>query len=358
MKQKLLALLRIAVSVGILAYLFNGIFHDEAKKLVSNLDTLTWVEREHIVWTKGPQALWEVFQEVNLLWFAAGIATLGLVCLLGIMRWQMILRVQGLQLKFPRAASIFFVGLFFNAFLLGSTGGDVIKAWYVAHETHHKKAEAVATVVVDRLIGLLALFVLALIMMTIYHRRVFDDVRLRSFAVITLAFVMTCVAGTILGFWRGFADKLPRLRATLQRLPKYDTLKRMVDAYRQYASHPSVLVSTMLQSFVIHLASMLAIWCVGRGLGVVTTNGLIDYLLYLPIINSVTAIPISISGFGVRELMYAEMFGEVGVAASLAVALSLLGYLATLFWSLCGSIFYLTHRKEVTDIEHEASEAS
>ncbi len=358
MKQRLLALLRILVSVGILAYLFNGIFHAEAKKLVSNLDTMTWTEREHIVWTKGPQVLWEVFQRVNLLWFAAGTLSVGIVCVLGIIRWQMILRVQGLELKFPRAASIVFVGMFFNAFLLGSTGGDVIKAWYVAHETHHKKAEAVATVVVDRLIGLLALFVLALIMMTIYHHRVFDDVRLRSFAVITLTFVLACVTGTIVGFWRGFADKLPRLRATLQKMPRYDTLKRMVDAYRQYASHPTVLVSTLVQSFFIHLASMLSIWCVGRGLGVVTTNGLIDYLLYLPIINSVTAIPISISGFGVRELMYAQMFSEVGMAASLAVALSLLGYLANLVWSLVGAIFYLTHRKEVTAIEHEADEAN
>ena len=396
MKQKLLAVLRILVSVGILAYLFNAIFEKEAAERLNviaesptadasdlarelrvssaqvalvraqgiekdpesqkdevNLKRLAWRDRIPLTWALGPQALKEVFQKVNVWWFALGIACMGLVCLLGIIRWQLILRVQGLELKFPRACSIFFVGMFFNAFLLGSTGGDVIKAWYVAHETHHKKAEAVATVVVDRLIGLLALFVLALIMMGIYWHRVFDDVRLRSFAIITLAFVLTCVAGTILGLWKGVADKLPKLRAALQRLPRYDTLKRMVDAYRQYASHPVVLLNTTLLSFGVHIAVMVSIWCIGTGLGIVTTNGLIDYLLYLPIINSVTAIPISISGFGVRELMYAEMFGEVGVAVSAAVALSLLGYLASFFWSLIGAIFYLTHRKEVSAIEHE-----
>lgn len=399
MKQKLLAILRILVSVGILAYLFNSIFEKEAMERLTviaesptasastlahelrvsiahvelvrargiekdpetqkdqvNLKRLAWLDRISLVWALGPQALKEVFQKVHARWFVLGTACMGLVCLLGIIRWQMILRVQGLKLKFPRACSIFFVGMFFNAFLLGSTGGDVIKAWYVAHETHHKKAEAVATVVVDRLIGLLALFVLALIMMGIYWHRVFDDVRLRSFAVITIAFVLACVVGTILGLWKGVADKLPKLRATLRRMPRYDTLKRMVDAYRQYASHRVVLLKTMLLSFGVHIAAMLSIWCIGTGLGIVTANRLIDYLLYLPIINSVTAIPISISGFGVRELMYAEMFGEVGVAASAAVALSLLGYLATLFWSLVGAIFYLTHRKEVTAIEHEVKD--
>jgi glycosyltransferase 2 family protein len=399
MKKKLFALLRILVSVGILAYLFNSIFEKEADERLDviaesptakaadlarqlrvstaqvellraqaieqnpetqtdevNLKRLTWRDRIPLAWELGPQALKEVFQKVSLWWFSAGVLAMGVVCLIGIIRWQMILRVQGLELKFPRASSIFFVGMFFNAFLLGSTGGDVIKAWYVAHETHHKKAEAVATVVVDRLIGLLALFVLTLVMMTIYWHRVFDDVRLRSFAVITLAFVLTCVAGTIIGLWKGFADKVPKVRQFLQRMPRYDMMKRMVEAYRQYALHPVILLNTMLLSFGVHIVSMLSIWFIGLGLGVRTTNGFIDYLLYLPIINSVTAIPISISGFGVRELMYAEMFGVVGVAGSTAVALSLLGYLASLFWSLVGAVFYLTHRKEVTAIEHEADE--
>ena len=45
--------------------------------------------------------------------------------------------------------------------------------------------------------------------------------------------------------------------------------------------------------------------------------------------------------------MYVKMFQEVGVAGSMALALSLLGYLAVLFWSLIGAIFYLTHRKEI-----------
>jgi uncharacterized protein (TIRG00374 family) len=399
MKKNLFALVRIFVSVGILAYLFNSIFEKEATERLAviaespgasttelarqlhiskdqvelvrsrclerdpdtqedevNLHNLAWRDRLPLGWQLGPQSLKEVFQKVNLWWFTAGVLTMGVVCLVGILRWQMILGVQELKLRFPRASSIFFVGMFFNAFLLGSTGGDVIKAWYVAHETHHKKAEAVATVVVDRLIGLLALFVLTLVMMAIYWHRVFDDVRLRSFAVITLLFVLSCVAVTILGLWKGFVDKLPKLRQFLERLPRYDMLRRMVQAYRQYASHPVVLLNAVLLSFLVHLSSMLSIWFIGQGMGIKSAHGLVDYLLYLPIINSVTAIPISISGFGVRELMYAEMFGAVGVAASTAVALSLLGYLASLFWSLVGAVFYLTHRKEVTAIEHESHE--
>ena len=394
MKKKLGALARVLVSAGILAYLFNSIFRDEASRIAdrvvqspqatasvlarelgletdqvelilarcvdpqekkADLNKLDWRERERFIWKVGPPHLWDVFSRVNLLWFALGIASIGLVCFFGIVRWQWILRVQGLDLRFWRATSIFFIGMFFNAFMLGSTGGDVIKALYVAHETHHKKAEAVATVVVDRVIGLLVLFIIALVMMAFNYTRVFGDVRLRSFAIVTLVVVVATVGGTALTFWRGFADKFFGLGSWLQRLPKYETLRRIVEACRMYASHPVVLGKTTLITVGVHVFSMLSIVCVGKGLGIVTDNGMVDYFLYLPIINSITAIPITISGFGVREGMYIKMFSQVGVASSSALALSLLGYITGLFWSLAGAIFYLTHRQEVVAAERDAA---
>lgn len=360
MKKKLGAVVRIVVSVGILAYLFNSIFQKEAARYFTEhqikSETLHWADRAQIVWTEGPRALWTVFQQVNPWWFILGTLALGIVCLLGTIRWQWVLRVQGLNLSFWRVTSIVYIGMFFNTFMLGSTGGDVIKAWYVAHETHHKKAESVATVLVDRVIGLFGLFVIALVMMGIYHQRVFDDVRLRTFAIVTLGGVVATVAGILVTFWRGFADKFGGLRARLQRLPRYETLRRLVEACRVYTTHPVVLGKTLLLTLGVHGLSMLSIVFIARGMGIVTKNGIIDYFLYLPIINSITAIPISISGFGVRELMYAEMLGEVGVSESQAVALSLLGYLAGLFWSMLGSFFYLTHRKELPPTEQMTAE--
>jgi glycosyltransferase 2 family protein len=396
MKKHLMLIVQVLVSVVILAYLFHSIFERQAAETLKpiasepnaspaalatrlkitpaqvelvrthcvvvvegepaiNLKNLPLRVRRPLVWKLGPNELWEVFRTINPYWFLAAIACFGMVCLLGIVRWQLILRVQGLDIKFWRATAIFFIGMFFNAFLLGATGGDVIKAWYVAHETHHKKAEAVITVVVDRLIGLLALFLIALIMMAIFWQRVFEDKHLIGFSIFTLTFVIGTVTATVLGFWKGFADRFPLIRASLQKLPKYDMLHRMVGAYREYASHPRVVVQTMLQSFGVHFFVFLSIICIARGLNI-TAASVVDYFLYLPIINSLAAIPISFSGFGVREGMYVGMFAQVGMPEVQALALSLLGYLAGLFWSLVGSIFYISHRKEVVAIEHEAAE--
>jgi uncharacterized protein (TIRG00374 family) len=350
MKKHLGAILRIFVSVGILAYLFNGIFHKEALEYFQahniDPDALDWQARARIVWSVGPQTLWHEFQKIDATWLAAAIVSAGIPAILGITRWRWILHVQGLDVKYSRLFSISFIGLFFNAFMLGSTGGDVIKAWYVAHETHHKKAEAIATVVVDRLIGLLALFIIALVMMAIYHTRVWQDPKLFWFSMATLGVIVFTIVGTFVGLWKGFVDKFPGLRAWLQRMPKYDALKRMVEAYRVYASHPVILTQTMLISFAVHFFAMFSIWCIGMGLAVRSAT-FADYFLYLPIINSVTSVPITISGFGVREGMYVKMFHEVGVAGSVALVMSLVGYLCSLFWSIVGGGFFLTHRKEL-----------
>src|SRR5207247_3172917 len=89
----------------------------------------------------------------------------GLTILLGVVRWRMVLHVHGIHLSLGRAMEISLVAHFFNSFLLGSTGGDLLKAYYAARETHHKKTEAVVTVAVDRLLGLLAMLVFACAMM-------------------------------------------------------------------------------------------------------------------------------------------------------------------------------------------------
>ena len=400
MKKLIGNLVRVLVSVGILVYLFNNILCDETETAFQaiadspqapaatlaaplhlsvtqveqirarcivpdsskdsgqaiDLTKLTRRDRVPLVWRFGPQHLHESFQRISLVWFGLAIASVGIVLFFGIVRWQWILQVQGLELPFWRACSITLIGSFFNSFMLGATGGDVMKAWYVARETHHKKAEAVATVIVDRIIGLLGVFVVALVMMGMFYHRVFDDVRLRTFAIITLGVVFATVAITIAGLWKGAADRFPGVRSWLQKIPKYDTLRRMVDAYRVYASHPAVLLKTFLVTIGVHVFSMLSIVCVGKGLGI-TEAGLVDYFLYLPIINSVAAIPITISGFGLREGMYVAMFSRVGVPGAAALAMSLLGYLATLFWSVVGAGFYLTHRKELPSVAQIETEA-
>ena len=153
----------------LLGWIFQAIFYNEGRIVWERLGrdwiSLTKWERLEVAWKYGPPGLWETLQGMDLKYLLLSIISMGVLLLLGILRWQLILQVHGIRLPLRRTTQISLIGHFFNSFLLGSVGGDVLKAYYVARETHHKKTEAVVTVAVDRIIGLFSMLILACAMM-------------------------------------------------------------------------------------------------------------------------------------------------------------------------------------------------
>jgi hypothetical protein len=170
---------RVAVGALLLLWAFHSIFVNEARELggrgelVHQGAKITWNKKEQpprmeqwrLGWTYGPPALWQTLRSVQPGSLALSFALMGGTLLVGVIRWRTVLRVQGLGLPFTRAAEISLVAHFFNSFLLGTVGGDVMKAYCAARETQHKKTEAVVTVFVDRVIGLWAMLVFATVML-------------------------------------------------------------------------------------------------------------------------------------------------------------------------------------------------
>jgi uncharacterized protein (TIRG00374 family) len=163
--------------------------------------------------------LWQTLTLVKPGALTLSVALMGVTILLGVFRWRMALRVQGIELSLGRAMEISFVAHFFNSFLLGSTGGDLMKAYYAARETHHRKTEAVVTVFVDRLLGLWAMLLFAGAMMLANMELLFDHRRLRMISYLILAML---AVGSVLWRWlsavefRGWSGA----RDWLRRLPK------------------------------------------------------------------------------------------------------------------------------------------
>src|SRR5262249_51185960 len=77
--------------------------------------------------------------------------------LLTFIRWYVLVRAQDLPFTIPDAVRLGAVGFFFNTFLPGAVGGDIIKAAFLARE-QSRRTTAVATVIMDRAIALWALF--------------------------------------------------------------------------------------------------------------------------------------------------------------------------------------------------------
>src|SRR5438874_7236683 len=99
----------------------------------------------------------EAIRNAQYHWVFLGILAYVVVEVAAAFRWHVLLKVQKIRLTLPRVAGLFLIGMFYNQFLPGGTGGDIIKSYLLLKETSDKKAGALLAVVFDRLIGLVAL---------------------------------------------------------------------------------------------------------------------------------------------------------------------------------------------------------
>jgi uncharacterized membrane protein YbhN (UPF0104 family) len=297
-------------------------------------------------WSNGPHELWHTLCLIRPgpgLW---SLVFMGATIGLGMLRWRMVMRVQGLELALGRATEISLVAHFFNSFLLGSTGGDLIKAYYAARETHHLKTEAVVTVFVDRLIGLLSMLVFAVLMTLPNLALLAAHRRLAALAAVIVA--MLAAGGAVAGltFWGGVSRRWPAARAWLRRLPKGEVIERSIDACRRFGAHPRFLLEAFGLSMILNGFCVAQLWVLSRGLDV--TISPVALLLIVPVVICIAALPITPSGLGVRENLYVWMLAvpEIHVGATQALSLSLLAYAGSLLWSLIGGVVYLTFKEK------------
>ena len=356
--------LKLAVATVLLVWIFHNIFLNEAR-LMDHPKGQTWeslsrTEQWQLAWRHGPGEVWDTLTTVNGSAFAVSLVLMGITLVVGAMRWSMALRVQGIQLGFRRTAEISLIAHFFNSFLLGSTGGDLLKAYYAARESHHKKAEAVTAVFVDRLIGLFSMLLFAGIAMTVNSRLVTQHDSLASISLAVLGMLGACGVMVGIAFWGGITSRFPRANAWISRLPMGQGLLKSLEACRHYGSHAGFLVWSMISSMVLNFACVMQVWVLSDGLGMGLS--LSPLLVIVPSVICISAIPVTPSGLGVRENLFVILLSApaVGADSTKALSLSLLAYAGSLIWSLLGGLVYLVvreseHLEEITQPKDPAN---
>ncbi len=344
----------------LLLWIFHAIFTNEGR-LALQKQGLDWnqlarVQQWQAAWTHGPRELWHTLRLVNPVAFALSVALMGSTILLGVLRWRLVLRVQGLELPFVRAGEISLVAHFFNSFLLGSTGGDLMKAYYAARETHHKKTEAVTTVFVDRLIGLFSMLLFACLMMLPNLALLFNHERLAAIAWLIVAMFLACGLLVYLAFWGGLSRGWPAARARFRKLPKGEMLERSLDSCRQFGQHKAFLAQAGMISMALNALCVLQVVTLAWGLNLNISP--LALFVIVPVIICISALPITPSGLGVRENLFVLMLAvpEIHVGETQALSLSLLAYAGSLIWSLIGGVVYVSlkesqHLEEVIEAD-------
>jgi uncharacterized protein (TIRG00374 family) len=250
-----------------------------------------------------------------------------------IWRWILLLTARGVAVAPGEAARVFLVSSFVGSFLPAGIGGDAARAWSLTQITG-RTGEALASVVVDRLLGVLSLAAMGVAGVLLWSPAGIGPARLvAGVAVLTLA----CVAA----FW---SDALIRAAVPADRHggPIARRLLRVADAVAAYRDHRGALVVVMAWSIAVQVLRISQAWLLGLGLGIAVPFAY--YLLVMPLGLLMLLLPVSVSGFGVPQGVIVWLLRPMGVDDALAFALSTLIVLTGLAGNLPGLWLWLRRR--------------
>lgn len=314
MKRLLTSAAQVAVSAALLWW----IFHDPAKRAL----------------------MADALRTADLWWFLPGLACVGGVVLLQTQRWHLLVRALALPLGWLRCLRLVLVGMFFNLFLFGATGGDVVKIFYAMREADRDRAGAFLSIAFDRVIGLMALALVSAVVVALQWRQLTGSPVAQGLLVtigcVLGASVAVVAAAAFVAVLR-LEDRLPA------RLPLRRALVDLAAAAQRYAKAPGTLAVAFLISIPAHLLLFGSFFCAARALTDRLSLG--DIVSVMPIVNVITALPISFGGVGFRETLFEQLLGALhGTPAAQATLIGIGGYLMVVAWGLLGGIAYLGYR--------------
>lgn len=275
-------------------------------------------------------------------WLAGGFLLCLLPPLFCMVRWKWILDAQGMKLGWGRVNSIFFIGLFFNSFMIGPTGGDLVKAYYTARETNHQKTEAVSTILIDRVIGLLVLALIAGVMILARWDFFMGNAISRIYAWPALTVCAILLGGGVVAFSVHLFEVFPWIKRWnhIKLVGKVlETVERVYSAFYVCRAKPLLLLRLVLASVAVQFSFVGVGWYVGHALGMHVT--FIDYLSFIPLVGLISAVPLTPGGTGVREAASIHLWSALGIASDQALLLAFIPYLFMLIWGLPGGILFL-----------------
>jgi uncharacterized membrane protein YbhN (UPF0104 family) len=244
--------------------------------------------------------------------------------LISSVKWWTIARSGGITTPYPAALKAYFIGMFLNCFSFGMLGGDAARGILVA-QGQPKKTEGLASVVADRIHGLIVLSCIALVTSAIMGRdRVAPDL-----IQLLLLLVIGCTAGWLIGPW--LLPRLPFMKTTRIGLK----LQQVMTIFPRDLRTLTIITSL---SVVFHLLQISLHWVMAYGMGI--TISFTTLLLVIPFVNIVCSLPISWNGLGVREKAYTYFLATAPaiVTYEQAVAFGAIWLLAVTVSSAIGGI--------------------
>ena len=296
------------------------------------------------------QKVWQVLKSLNLWILLLGLIMYWISQLIFVLRWQVLLKAQSIQIGYWPTVRLHLLGLFYNNCLPSSVGGDLLRAWYVTKHTD-KKFEAAISVFVDRAIGLLGLVLMAFVGFCFLPKQgtkqlvdFANNLHLTdklyaarwyflafSAAVILILTAILIIPRTRTAFLHFFSALKQKLSLVFLKLRK---------AVIVYWGKKTALLIALMLTFLCQGIFITALVLIGKNIHLGAPVRY--YYIFIPISWVLGTLPISPGGVGVVEGVLRLLFSQVsGVLQENAIALALCQRLLWLLGSLPGAVIHM-----------------
>jgi uncharacterized protein (TIRG00374 family) len=309
LKKTLRVLLRAAISIALVAYVFSLIDFNDALNQV---------------------------QAVDLTWLAAAVLTFVASLLLFAARWMVLLKVDHhIDVSYWRLLRYYWVGLFFNNFLPTSIGGDFVRALYLSGD-NNSRSSSLASVFLERLLGFLVTTFISFAALFLF----IDELPSNTLWVLGFMLLALLMFFVLFVFHNGFYRWSTGILGRIHFFRLGERFTKVFSFLHNYRGQPDILFSAFMFSAAGQFLIILFNYFVFLGI-YHDSFSFYPFLIIIPITIVVSLFP-SINGLGTRESAYVWLFGLFNVASETSFALAVLIFILPLVISLSGGLLYIT----------------
>jgi len=310
------------------------------------------------IWISS-EGRWRIFGQINPLVLAATVAFFTLSQIIVGLRWWILLRTQQIVVPFWAAVRLYYLGWFYNIVMPGSVGGDLIRLWYVTKHTE-KKFNAALSVLVDRIVGLISTLIIAAFFYTVFLR---PEGKAIPFAAkrgllgrVSLYVILGLVV--ILAILSLFRKGRALLGALLESVRTHGAklMRKLSGAAKLYGTHPLAILEAFALTVFLQIMVITSFYFIGKDLGIQAS--IKYYYVFFTLVWVIGAIPVSVGGAVVVEVVLASLFVKfAGVDEAAAAALALCQRFVWIVGSLPGAVIHLVGAHLPKDFSVDADQA-
>jgi glycosyltransferase 2 family protein len=271
------------------------------------------------------------------------------LCLTGLVstfvRWCILVRVQGLTLRFRDAVRVGFVGNAVDLIVPGQVGGDVVKAAFL-YRTQERRTRAVASILIDRAVGILGLFVLAGVMGAVNWSD--SGAEVRRLIVVVWGAVLAGTLGLVAALSPALIRPFDRLATRHGRIRSL--IAELHAVSQTYRDRKAGVLLGVAMSTCSHALYALSFAAVSAAL-VPHPPSFAQHLQMVPLVLFTTVVPLPFGALGLSEQVSDSLFRMLGHPMG---ALVMLGFRLVSLAVGCISItVYMTSGREVPKAARE-----